>query len=98
RDGLSRLTEFEGRVRAAVDPRVRQHGRQPRLLHVFVLKRGKNEGAAGALQLHVREERGELDDRGSPLLRDACPASIGTIELAISPPISRSGEAGAGSP
>ena len=72
-------SERQGQFRRPVDPRLWQHRGEYGLLHVFLCQGRGDQDHSGALQLHLREGRRRLVDRGPSLVGRAAAAAVRSL-------------------
>ena len=68
---LPGVAEGHRQIRRSVDPGLRRHRGQHRLLHILLHQGRRDQVDPGPLQLHLCEGRQRLEDRGPSLVRDA---------------------------
>jgi hypothetical protein len=77
---LPGVAEGDRQARRPVDPRLREHRGEQRLLHVLLYQGRGNQIDSGPLQLHLCEGRQRLEDRRPPLVGGASPAQVSRIQ------------------
>src|SRR5207245_4776225 len=82
RQRLQSASWAEGCFWRAVDPCLRWHGGQYRVLHLLLRQRRRIQDLARPIQFHLRKAGGELDDRGSSFVGHAPAAKV----IVLSPP------------